>query len=223
MATSGTNNFSLSIDDLLDEAMLRLGGEAVLGNEAKTALRTLDLLFADLQNRGILLYKLEQTSVALTSATTSYTLASATIDVLDAALRRDGIDTKLQRLSFMEYLGIPDKDQVGRPSQYYIDRQRAAPILYAWPLTGEGDDSLQVWSVLKVEDAGALTNDPDAPRRFWPALVSGMAYYMAMKRPSIPLERVQVLKAMYEEELERAMEEDRERVSMRLVPKLRRC
>jgi hypothetical protein len=53
-------------------------------------------------------------------------------------------------------------------------------------------------------------------------LVSGLAYYLSLKRPGISAQRSQILKNHYEEQLLQAMEEDRERVSFRAVPRLRR-
>ena len=61
----------------------------------------------------------------------------------------------------------------------------------------------------------------DIPKRFLPPLTCGLAYYLSMKRPGIDGNRIQMLKANYEENLFRAMQEDRERASMRVVPRLR--
>jgi hypothetical protein len=56
------------------------------------------------------------------------------------------------------------------------------------------------------------------PFRFYPALAAGLAYYIALKRAP---DRVQMLKTVYEEELTRAMDEDRDRASFRVAPDLR--
>jgi hypothetical protein len=48
----------------------------------------------------------------------------------------------------------------------------------------------------------------------------GLAYYMSMKRPAVPDTRIGMLKTNYEEMLARAMEEDRERASLYLLPRL---
>jgi len=67
----------------------------------------------------------------------------------------------------------------------------------------------------RIEDFNTLTNDADIPSRFIPPLVSGLAYYLAVKKAP---ERAQALKMIYEEEMARAETEDREKVSLRLVP-----
>ena len=53
------------------------------------------------------------------------------------------------------------------------------------------------------------------PFRFYPCLAAGLAYYLALKRAP---NRVQLLKAVYEEEFERAATEDRDRSSFNVVP-----
>jgi len=66
-----------------------------------------------------------------------------------------------------------------------------------------------------MDDADAQVNTLDMPFRFYPCLAAGLAYYIALKRAP---NRLQMLKAMYEEEFERAMTEDRDRASFNVVP-----
>jgi hypothetical protein len=72
--------------------------------------------------------------------------------------------------------------------------------------------------VQRIEDADSLVNTTDMPFRFYPCMVAGLAYYIAMKRAP---ERLQVLKTIYEEEFLRAAEEDEQRVSLKLQPSAR--
>ena len=60
----------------------------------------------------------------------------------------------------------------------------------------------------------SFQQNADAPKRFLPCLTAGLAYYMGLKRPNIPGERLGLLKQNYEELLKRAMEEDKERASI---------
>ena len=57
----------------------------------------------------------------------------------------------------------------------------------------------------------------DAPSRFLPALVAGLAYHVAMKKPEAA-QRIQMLKDMYEEQYRLAADEDREKAPVRFVP-----
>jgi hypothetical protein len=72
-----------------------------------------------------------------------------------------------------------------------------------------------------LSDAGNAVNTADIPFRFLPALVAGLAYYIAMKIPG-GMERLQVLKAIYDEQWDLASSEDREKASIRFVPRIMR-
>lgn len=222
MATSGTTNFSLPLDELLEQASLRIGGEPTLGTEARTSRRALDLLFTDLQNRGILLHTLQQVLVTLTTQQATVTCSSDTLDVLDAVVRRTNTDLMMTRIGYGEYLDIPRKSQLGRPTHFFVNRQRDATLIYLWPAPQNDTDILVYWKMRFVQDSGKLSNDPDMPRRFWPALVAGLAYYLAMNRGmQFPMDRLAMLKAEYEEQLGNATNEDRERATLRIVPRYR--
>lgn len=222
MATSGTTNFSLPLDELLEQASLRIGGEPTLGTEARTSRRALDLLFTDLQNRGILLHTLEQVLVTLTSAVATISCSTNTLDVLDAVIRRNNTDLMMTRIGYGEYLDIPRKSQKGRPTHFFVNRQREYPLIYIWPTSENSTDILVYWKMRFVQDSGKLSNDPDMPRRFWPALVAGLAYYLGMNRGmQFPMDRLAMLKAEYEEQLANATNEDRERATLRIVPRYR--
>ena len=66
-----------------------------------------------------------------------------------------------------------------------------------------------------MDDADAAQNTLDMPFRFYPCLAAGLAYYISIKRAP---DRMQMLKAIYEEEFERAAAEDRDRASLSLTP-----
>ena len=70
---------------------------------------------------------------------------------------------------------------------------------------------------MRMDDADTQTNTLEIPFRFYPCLAAGLAYYLAIKRAP---DRVQLLKAVYEEEFERAASEDRDRASFNVQPTL---
>ena len=222
MAVSGTYDFNLDIDEVIQEAMEMIGGEDTLGHEPASARRSINLMLKDWQNRGVLLWTTSVSSVTVSASTTAYDLSSSTIDALEVVLNRDDTDIQLNRISPEEYLLIPNKTQTGRPMQYSIRRGRDNPVMSVWPIPENSTDVLkmEIFSELQDINKSAIQN-ADLPKRFLPPLTCGLSYYMSMKRPGVEAGRIQMLKGNYEEKLARAMEEDRERASMRIVPKLR--
>ena len=222
MATSGTYDFNLDIDEVIQEAMEMIGGESTLGHEPASARRSINLMLKDWQNRGILLWSTSVSSVTVSASVTAYSLASSTVDALEVVLNRDDTDIQLERITPEEYLLIPNKTQTGRPTQYSIRRGRDNPTLSVWPIPENSTDVLKMELVSELQDVNkSAIQNADLPKRFLPCLTCGLAYYMAMKRPLVPENRIMMLKANYEELLMRAMEEDRERASMYLRPRLR--
>ncbi len=217
MATSGTTTFNPDILELIEEAYEMVGVEVRSGYDLKTARRSLDLLMREWQNRGLNFWTIDQESAAILAADTTLTLDSSTIDVLDVAWRNSSdIDRTMVRMSMPEYLHIANKEQTGQPTQFFINRNVATPILYFWPIPVDAG-TLVYYRIRKIEDAGSYTNTVDVPTRFMPALTSGLAFYLAMKTPSAA-PRIPMLQAEYERQFEYAASEDRERASFRFVP-----
>lgn len=214
MTTSGSRDFNLDVGEIIEEAYERCGLEVRTGYDARTARRSLNLMFADWANRGLNLWTVTQTTQALTQGTATYTLAADVVDILEMVLRRDGTDYEVERISRGEYLTFPNKTAQGRPSQFYFDRQ-IQPVITLWQPPENSTDILVFYYVRRIQDADTLVNTTDMPFRFYPCMVAGLAYYIAMKRAP---ERMQILKAVYEEEFMRAAEEDEDRVPLKLQP-----
>ena len=221
MATSGTYSFSMDIDEVIEEALEMIGGEATLGNEPKSARRSINLLLQDWQNRGIQLWTIGTTAVTVTTSVTSYVLGSENIDVLEAVVNRDNIDLQLERISMEEYLKVPRKGQTGRPTQFAVRRERDQSRVYLWPIPENSTDAIKFETVKYFQDVSKSSQTADISRRFYPCLTAGTAYFMSMKRPGVDAGRIQMIKGEYEDRLLRAQEEDKERASMYILPRLR--
>ena len=217
MTTSGSRDFNLDVGEIIEEAYERCGLEVRTGYDARTARRSLNLMFADWANRGLNLWTVAQGTTNLVQGTSTYTLTADVVGMLEMVLRRDGTDYEVERISRGDYLTFPNKTDQGRPSQFYFNRQ-IDPIITLWQTPENSTDQLIYYYVQRIEDADALVNTTDMPFRFYPCMVAGLAYYIAMKRTP---ERIQLLKAVYEEEFQRAADEDEDRVPLKLQPSIR--
>jgi len=217
MTVSGSTDFELDVADYIEEAFERCGLEVRTGYDLKTAKRSLNLMFADWANRGLNQWTIEQRTITVTSNEGDYDLGTDVIDILSLVVRRSGTDYALDRISRDEYLNIPTKTTQARHTQYFVDRQ-ITPVLKLWPLPDNNTDVIIYDALTRLDDADLYTNTLGVPFRFYPALAAGLAYYISVKRAP---DRMQMLKALYEEELNRAMDEDRDRASFRVAPDLR--
>ena len=218
MATSGSTNFELDVNDYIEEAFERCGLEVRTGYDVKTATRSLNLMFADWANRGLNRWTIEQSTLSLTSGTATYSLPTDTIDILSAVIRTGTgstqSDTQITRISRDAFINIPSKNTEAQPSQWYVDRQ-IAPTIKVWPTPNKAY-TLVYDRLTRIEDADSSINTLDVPFRFYPCLAAGLAYYLAMKKAP---DRIQILKAVYEEEFNRAAYEDVDRANLSLVPR----
>ena len=217
MAVSGSTDFELDVADYVEEAFERCGLEARTGYDLKTATRSLNLMLADWANRGLNLWTIKQRTISLVKSDGEYSLDPDVIDILAVVVRRDGTDFSIDRISRDEFLAIPTKTTEGRPTQFFLDRQ-ITPNLKIWPLPENSTDVLIYDSLTRIDDADTAKNTMEVPFRFYPCLAAGLAYYLSLKRAP---ERVQMLKAVYEEEFRRAIDEDRDRASFQISPSLR--
>ena len=217
MAVSGSTDFELDVADYVEEAFERCGLEARTGYDLKTARRSLNLMLADWANRGLNQWTIQQRTISLVKSDGEYSLDADVVDILSVVVRRDGTDFSINRISRDEFLSIPTKTTEGRPTQFFLDRQ-ITPNLKIWPLPENSTDVLIYDSLTRINDADTAKNTMEVPFRFYPCLAAGLAYYISLKRAP---ERVQMLKAVYEEEFRRAIDEDRDRASFQISPSLR--
>ena len=214
MAVSNSIDFELNVAEYIEEAFERCGLEVRTGYDLKTAKRSLNLMLAEWANRGLNQWTIKQRTLSLVKSDGEYDLGTDIIDVLSVVVRRDSTDFSIERISRDTYLAIPNKTTEGRASQFFLDRQ-VTPNLKIWPVPENNTDVIYYDALTRIEDADTQINTMDVPFRFYPCLAAGLAYYISMKRAP---DRIQLLKAAYEEEFQRAMTEDRDRASFNVVP-----
>jgi len=221
MATSGTTSFDLDIDDIIEEAYERCGIRTNSGYNIKSARRSLNILFSEWGNRGVHLWKVVLKEQLLTAGTATYNTPQDCSDVLEAyvstaqTVTETTNDISLDKIDRSAYAALPNKGQQGQPSQYYVNRQVNPTIsLYLTPDCAQYI-YLKYYYISRIQDAGAYSDQANVPYRFLPCMISGLAYYLGQK---VAPDRVQGLKLMYEDELQRALEEDSQRTSSYISP-----
>ena len=231
--TSGTATFEkgFSISDIVEEAYERLGIQGVSGYQLKSARRSLNILFQEWANRGLHYWEVANNNITLVADQAEYTMFRSTSDgtssttavygvddVLEASYRHSNVDTPLTKINRSQYQALSNKTSTGTPSQYFVQRfiDKITITLYLTPGSSEAGKFLNYYYVKRIQDAGDYTNDADVPYRFVPCMIAGLSYYLAIKYAP---DRVQMLKMLYEDELNRALEEDGSSSSSFITPK----
>jgi len=244
MAYSGTRTFNLSIEEIIEEAFERCGLEVRSGYDLKTARRSLNLMFADWANRGLNLWTIDYATQTMTPGTNFYSVNKKLVDIVDAAITTTAgatanlegdsntTDVTITKISRTEYLNLSRKQEDGtngdaRPTQFCLingqvtvnggsntGRPEHNMTLFVYPSPDKAY-ILKYFFINRIMDAGAYTNEADVPFYFLPCVVSGLAYYISIKRAP---QMSAGLKAVYDEEFERTADANRERVSFRVKP-----
>jgi hypothetical protein len=192
---------------------------ATSGYQLTSARRSLNLLFLDWANRGLNLWTIEEATFPLTAGVNEIALDASVVNVLEAIIRQNnqGINTDvfIQRISREDWLNVPNKTTQARPAQFYVERT-TIPKVYFYPAADQ-NYTFVYYRIRRIQDAGGYTNTADVNFRFLPCLASGLAYYLSLK---FAADRTAALKAIYEEDFQRAALEDRDTASVQFVPDL---
>ena len=200
MATSGTTAFEMDFTEIAEEAWERAGREMRSGYDLRTARRSMNLMTIEWQNRGINMWSIDSGTISVVAGTAQF----------DLTISRIGVST---------YASIPNKLTTGRPIQVFIERL-ITPRINLWPVP-DTSYTFVYFRMRRVQDAGNGAETPDIVFRFLPCLVAGLAYHIAMKVPELA-PRIEMLKAVYDEQYALAAGEDREKTSENFVPRIGR-
>jgi len=233
--TSETTEFNPQIDDIIEEAYERTG---VLGTrtgyQLRSARRSLNILFQEWQNRGVHLWKVKLAKVPLVLGQAEYNYATDSLNfpsdmssILEAYYRNNSTttapaDITLTQISRSQYNATPNKLVQGTPSQFYMERKINPSIfLYATPnssvssTTTPSSFQFCFYYLAKIQDVGSYNYTSDVVSRFFPCMISGLAYYLSQK---VSPERSGELERRYESEMLRALDADNQGTSTFISP-----
>ena len=239
--TSGTTTFDkdFSIDEIVEESFERLGIQQVSGYQLKTSRRSLNIMLQEWGNRGIHYWEIAEVDLDLiqgqseykffrssadgTSATSNPNGVYRMSDVLEAQLRSDRTstdqsDSPMTKVDRSTYAAFSNKLSQGTPNQYWVQRfiDHVSINVYPTPDSTNASKDMHFYYIKRIQDIGAYTNATDMPFRFVPCMISGLTYYLSMKyAPQL----TQQMKLVYEDEFQRALQEDGSASSTFITPK----
>ena len=239
--TSGTTTFdkTFSIDEIVEEAFERIGIQQVSGYQLKTSRRSLNIMLQEWGNRGIHYWEIDELDLDLiqgqaeykffrsaadgTSAASNPNGIYGMSDVLEAQLRSnrtqtDQSDSPMTKVDRSTYAAFSNKLSEGTPNQYWVQRfiDHVSINVYPTPDSSNASKDMHFYYIKRIQDIGAYTNATDLPFRFVPCMVSGLAYYLSMKYAP---QMTQQMKLFYEDEFQRALQEDGSASSTFITPK----
>ena len=230
-----TNKFNPPIDDIIEEAFERTNIRGTrTGYQLRSARRSLNIMFQEWENRGVHLWKVKLAEVPLILGQAEYSYSTDSVnfpndmsDMLEAFYRNNTTtanpqDIALTQISRSQYNATPNKLVQSTPSQFYLERKiNPSVFLYATPSSSVSSTTTPTshqfcfYYLSKIENPGAYTNVSDVVNRFYPCMMSGLAYYLSMK---FSPERTIELERIYESEMLRALDADNQGTSTFISP-----
>lgn len=141
----------------------------------------------------------------------------ATLNIQELYFNTTVEDILITPLSRYEYTSLVQKQQIGRPTGYYIDRQ-INPVVYIWPSPTAQYNNMFYTFTQHMEDVGTMQNTIQVPARFMRPFIFALSADLSLKNPQFDLARSQNLDALAERLYVEAATEDRERVPIRIYP-----
>ena len=214
----GNYAFVPAFDELLTEAVERCGLSPTIlnGDMVRSARRSLQLMFFDWTNRGAHLWQVEPVPLTTTPGQATVALTAEIVDVLQATVSIGGRDLEMTAIGRDEYMSIPVKTISTRPTQYWVQRVLPAPVIWLYP-TPDQAYTISASCLRQPQDVLSFAAAPNAPVLWSEAITAGLAYRFAVK---FAPERMQVLKLDAADAYAQATGENRERVPLRVVPRV---
>ena len=233
--TSGQTFFNPTMDEVIEEAFERTSMRGTrTGFQLRSARRSLNIMFQEWANRGVHLWKVKLAKIPLVQGQAEYSYATDSTnfpndldEVLEAYYRNNSEPTAPQDIALTKidrsaYSQTPNKLAQGTPSQYYAQRKLNPSIfLYTTPSASVSDATTPsnyqfcFYYMARIQDTGAYTNTADVVNRFYPCMMSGLAYYLSLK---FDPERTPALERTYESEMLRALDADNQGTSSFISP-----
>jgi len=203
MALSGTDDYSLSRDQIIRAAFENIGvaiaNEPLEAEDVAVGALALNALSLSWKAHGLQLWKRgrytisDTTTPALTASTNQYELGGTAGDFLIKPMRlievsrrtaSDNNETDLNKLSLEEWEALPNKTTTGIPVSYYYEPQRLVGQLYLWPApnaTFASDYEIDIIYQAPIQDMDVGTEEVDYPNEWYRALIYALAVDLAPK------------------------------------------
>jgi len=224
MTTSGTYTFNPSLGELTLYAynLVGLRNTSLVQEHMQTARMATNLLLARWSNQGVNLWAVDLETVPLVQGTSTYSVPSDTVMILDAyitiAQGNSNTDRIILPVSRTEYASYPNKEQQGFPTTYWFDRL-LSPTITLWPVPDGGEaTTLKYYRVRRLQDANYTAGQNVEIPYLW---LEAFAYGLATRLAQVwSPDKVQMLKPFADEAYQIAADQNTEYVSQYISPQI---
>lgn len=149
-------------------------------------------------------------------------VTSGTLSASEVYFGNTPNEIPIARLNRDDYTALPNKSFLGRPLQFWFDRQINQPIMRLWPVPNATAETQQIiaWRHRYIQDVGTMTQELDIPQRWFDAIVALLASKLAEETPEVDAQLMPILEAKAEKALAQAENEERDNSPIYWTPNL---
>lgn len=188
MATSNSQNFSTTRNDLISGALRILGvitaGETPSSNQITTASEALNMLIKAWMNDGMALWVTKEYTLTLVAGTSSYTPTVKMMRVIQAYNHNTSTenDFPMRIITRDEYNRLGNKTSSGNPVQLFHIPNRTDSTIKVYPVptsTEATNNTIKIVYQKPYDDFDSATDEPEFPQEWFDALKFGLAHRLA--------------------------------------------
>ena len=144
------------------------------------------------------------------------------LDVAEFVVAGNPTEIPLARLNQDDYTNLPNKTFQGRPLQFWLDRQLAAPVMRLWPAPNQAAEFAQMvaWRQRHIMDVGSLTETIEVPQRWVDAISWNLAYRLCFEIQQVDIAMADRLKPIADERMALAFGEERDNSPFQMYPNI---
>lgn len=143
--------------------------------------------------------------------------SGGTLNLTEVVFGTAANEILLSRINKDDYQNLPYKNQIGRPLEYWFDRQ-IIPQAWFWPASQYSFNSIVVWRRRVIQNVGTFSQTIEFSSRAFDFVISTLSCRMAMILPGVDPLRYPVLKQLEAESKEKFWREERDNSPYYLAP-----
>jgi hypothetical protein len=221
MTTSGAYAYNPSLGEIVLYAFNLCGirNTSILQEHMESANMAANMMLGRWSSQGVNLWAVDLQTIPLVQGTSTYSVPSNTIVMLDAYIVQTSGGSSVNRLilpiSRTEYASYPNIAQQGFPTTYWFDRL-LSPTVTLWPVPDGSETSFNYYRVRQIQDAAFLNGaQVEIPYYFLEAFAYGLAERLAtMWAP----EKLAILKPLADESYQIAAQQNVETAAQYISP-----
>lgn len=147
--------------------------------------------------------------------------SGGTLNMTEVVFGRAPQELPMSRQNRDDYQMLPNKYTLGRPLQYWFDRQ-IVPQMWIWPASAYEFNTIALWRRREIQDVGTFTNTIEVPNRWLDDIITELSSRICLLPGlNVATDRITLLQTLAQNTKMRAWTEERDASPFYVSPNIR--